>query len=201
MSFRKATFPILAVLTVIAGSQAPALAQREGTSAQRADNVRAANALRARIGTTDARITTAQRSGKITPTRATALRRQVSRTQASMTRLSRQQGFVSAAEMASYERTLAAIDVELDRRGVERSYGNDMLPAAPRPEEHSFGNDMLPSAEMIAFQKVDARLKYRNARIEYDARSCAVYQGTARNGRVRTEPLRSPEGRPICTRR
>ncbi|MGC5799691.1 hypothetical protein [Sphingomonas sp. NFX23] len=185
MSFRKATVPILAALAVVAGLQAQASAQREGTSTQRADNLRATADLKARIETTDARITTAQRGGKITRTRATALRRQVSRTQASMTRLSRQQGFISAAELASYERTLAAIDVELDRRGVERSYGNDML----------------PSAETIAFQKVDARLKYRNARIEYDARSCAVYQGTARDGRVRTEPLLSPEGRPICTRR
>lgn len=81
--------------------------------------------------------------------------------------------------------TLGAIDIELDRRGVERSYGNDAL----------------PSAEATAFQKVDARLRYRNARIEHDARGCSVYQGTARNGRVRSEALRSLDGRPICTRR
>ncbi len=184
MNFCKTTFPILAALVATAAIQVPASAQREGTSAQRGANTRAAADLRARIGTTDARITAGQRSGKITRTRATTLHRQVAQTQTNMTRLSRRQGFVSAAELASYERTLAAIDIELDRQGVERSYGNDAL----------------PSAEVTAFQKIDARLGYRNARIEHDARGCAVYQGTARNGRMRSEPLLSPNGQPICIR-
>lgn len=185
MSLRKATFPILAALVVTATAQAPAWAQREGTSAQQADNARAAIDLRTRIAATDARITAAQRSGRITRARATALHRQVARTQTSMTRLSRHQSFVSAAEFASYERSLGTIDIELDRRGVERSYGNDVL----------------PSAETIAFQQANARLGYRNARIEHDARGCAIYRGTARDGRLKNEPLLSSDGQPICMRR
>lgn len=112
---------------------APAVAmplQQHGTQAERASNDSAAADLRARIGTTEKRITEAENGGKITPTRAAALRRQLAQTQASMIRLSRQQGFVSAAELASYNRTLGAIDIELDRRGVARSYGNDMLVAS-----------------------------------------------------------------------
>ena len=38
----------------------------------------------------------------------------------------------------------------------------------------SFGNDGLPSAEVIAFQEVDKRLGYRNARIEFDAKDCVL---------------------------
>ncbi len=76
-----------------------------------------------------------------------------------------------------------------------RSYGNDMLPAA-----HSYGNDALPSAEVAAFQKMDAHLKYNNARIEHDANGCALYQGTASDGQVRQEPLRDASKKPICIR-
>lgn len=77
-----------------------------------------------------------------------------------------------------------------------RSSGNDMLPAA-----QPYGNDALPSAEVTAFQKADARLKYGNARIERDANGCAVYQGTASDGQVRQELLRDASNQPICTRR
>ena len=76
-----------------------------------------------------------------------------------------------------------------------RSYGNDMLPAA-----QSYGNDALPSAEVTAFQKVDARLKYSNSRIEHDTNGCAVYQGTADDGKVRREPLRDGSNQAICAR-
>lgn len=76
------------------------------------------------------------------------------------------------------------------------SYGNDMLPAG-----HPMGNDALPSAEMIAFQQVDARLKYGNARIEHDDKWCAVYQGTAPDGQVKRELLLNRAGKPICVRR
>jgi len=105
-------------------------AQQHGAQAQQASNARASSDLRARIGTTGERITKAQRSGAITSARAAALQRQVGQTQSSMNRPTRQQGFVSAAEWASYNRTLGAIDIEFDRRGVARSYGNDALVAS-----------------------------------------------------------------------
>jgi len=77
-----------------------------------------------------------------------------------------------------------------------QSYGNDMIPAG-----HPMGNDALPSAEVIAFQQADARLKYGNARIEYDDNRCAVYQGTGPDGQMKREPLLDGAGKPICARR
>ena len=68
------------------------------------------------------------------------------------------------------------------------------------PKAVSYGNDALPSAEVLAFQRVDARLKYRNATIERDAANCAVYRGTASDGQVRSEPLTNEAGQPICVR-
>lgn len=178
---------LLAPVLALVGTAIPtaAIAQRNGSQVQRADNARQTADLRARFDQTNARIGKAEHSKAITRPRAATLRRQVAQSRQEMAKLSRRQGFVSAAELASYNRTLDVIDVELDRRGVERSYGNDML----------------PSAEMIAFQKVDARLRYRDARFEYDAQNCAVYQGKARDGRVRSERLLSEAGRPFCTRR
>lgn len=68
--------------------------------------------------------------------------------------------------------------------------------SAPRPVPYD--NDALPSAEVSAFQAVDARLGYRNARIEYDDRNCAVYQATGRDGRTYRELLRNPDNTTIC---
>lgn len=62
----------------------------------------------------------------------------------------------------------------------------------------SYGNDALPSAEVTAFQAADARLRYRDARIAYDARSCAVYEGTGPDGTVMRVPLADAGGQPIC---
>lgn len=64
----------------------------------------------------------------------------------------------------------------------------------------SYRNDALPSSEVIAFQAADARLKYQNARIEFDAKDCAFYQGIASDGKVRSTPLLNPQGQPICAR-
>ncbi len=133
----------------------------------------------------DDRIVAHQRRGKVPPARAAEMRRELAKAQQEMARFKRQQGFVSAAQLASYDRMLVAVDDELGRRASERSYGNDAL----------------PSAEVIAFQRADARLRYRDARIEYDANNCAVYQGTAPNGRMRREPLRNQAGKAICARR
>lgn len=84
--------------------------------------------------------------------------------------------------------------------GGEHSYGNDMIPTGgPAGQaERSYGNDGLQSAESVAFQAVDARLRYANARIEYDARGCALYQATGPNGRTYQEPLRNPDNTTIC---
>ncbi len=76
-----------------------------------------------------ARVVEGRRSGKVSRTRATRLNRQVAQVQTSMTRLNKQQGFVSAAELASYNRSLGEVDVALDGYGVPRGYGNDGLVA------------------------------------------------------------------------
>lgn len=84
--------------------------------------------------------------------------------------------------------------------GEQISYGNDMLPPggpAPGPTI-SYGNDALPSAEMTAFQTLNARLGYRDARIGYDARDCAIYQATGPDGRPYQELLRNPDNTTIC---
>ncbi|TCP77424.1 hypothetical protein C8J31_12420 [Rhizobium sp. PP-CC-2G-626] len=129
ISFSRALFAITFGLAVVTTSTFAAAAQQHGTQAQRASNDRATADLRTRIGTTEERITEARRGGAITSARAATLRRKVEQTQASMDQLSRQQGFVSAGELASYNRTLGEIDIELDRRGVAHSYGNDALVA------------------------------------------------------------------------
>jgi hypothetical protein len=46
-----------------------------------------------------------------------------------MERLRRRQGFVSAAELASYDRMVMAVDAELGAGASGRSYGNDALRA------------------------------------------------------------------------
>lgn len=107
-------------------------AQAQDMQAARADNVRDTDALRARISTVQARIDEGVSSRKVTRKQARQLARKVTGLQSGMLRLNRQQGFVSAAELASYTRTLGEVDVALDGYGVPRSYGNDGLiaPAA-----------------------------------------------------------------------
>ncbi|KWS07277.1 hypothetical protein AL065_08695 [Pseudomonas amygdali pv. ulmi] len=71
-------------------------------------------------------------------------------------------------------------------------------PATTAP--HPYGNDGLPSAEVTAFQAADARLKYRKARIEYDHKGCARYQGVAPDGQIRSEQLLDARSQPICAK-
>ncbi|RFC61787.1 hypothetical protein DYI37_19330 [Fulvimarina endophytica] len=79
-----------------------------------------------------------------------------------------------------------------------QSYGNDML---VNPQSSgNLSNDMLPSAEVTAFQQIDRRLGYSNARIEYDSNNCAVYQGMAPNGRIARVPLKDRSNQQICSR-
>lgn len=137
-------------------------AQQNGTQAQRSDNMRATQNLRARIGETTKRISEGKLSGTVPHARAAALQRQVAQTRASMGRLSRRQGFVSGGELASYNRTLGAINVELDRLGVARSYGNDMLvaPAADaRPGEFRYDCQNIPVAIAIPGDRLERALE------------------------------------------
>lgn len=129
MTLNKLPFALVAAGAMGLMLPGAAIAQQGGTQAQRAENMQATTALRSRIEATQIRIDKAQSIRKITQARATALRRQITQTRQSMAQLGQQQGFVSAAELASYNRTLSMIDTELDHRGVARSYGNDMLPA------------------------------------------------------------------------
>ncbi|KQN16258.1 hypothetical protein QP178_05970 [Sphingomonas aurantiaca] len=131
MILTKQPFALVAAVAIGLMMPGVAFAQQGGTQAQRAENMQAATALHTRIDATQARIENARRTHKIARARATALNRQIAQTRQSMTRLGKQQGFVSAAELASYNRTLGTIESELDQRGVARSYGKDMLPAAP----------------------------------------------------------------------
>lgn len=124
MKFKGSLLALAAALTTTVALPGYAVAQSQETQAQRSENLRATADLRARLGATEQRIAEGQRSGAITRARAAALRRQIAQTRASMTRLNRQQGFVSAAELASYNRTLGAIDVTLDRGGVASGTGN-----------------------------------------------------------------------------
>lgn len=173
-----------AVVTMSLASVMPGLAaaQQRGSQTQRAENTQAAANMRMRLDAAIERVRVTEQHGKISHVRSAAVRQQLVKAQRQMERLRRQQGFVSAAELASYDRMVVAVDAEL---GAGAS-------------GHSYGNDALPSAEVIAFKRTDARLRYRSASIEYDAKNCAVYQGSAPNGQLRREPLRGTDGRQIC---
>lgn len=119
----------LGAMATVPTAATAATSQAQDMQAARAENNRETDALKTRITTVQARVAEGRRSGKVTRTRATQLSRRVSRLQASMNRLNRKQGFVSAGELASYNRTLGEVDVALDSYGVPRSYGNDGLVA------------------------------------------------------------------------
>ncbi|MEH3046179.1 hypothetical protein [Sphingomonas adhaesiva] len=185
MPLRQIVLPVFAILAVAGGLPTSAAAQYRGNQAYRPSNAQSTKDMRSRLSAAIDRVRVTQEHGRLSPARSDALRRQLVQAQREMERFERQQGFVSAAELASYDRLVVGIDAELGSVSGVRSYGNDAL----------------PSAEVVAFQQADKRLNYRNARIEYDAKGCALYQGTARNGRERKEMLRDSRGRPICSRR
>lgn len=56
------------------------------------------------------------------------------------------------------------------------------------------------SVELAAFQGADKTHGFRDARVVYDARQCALYQGTADDGQIRQVPLKNWEGAPLCRR-
>ena len=84
---------------------------------------------------------------------------------------------------------------------ITLAFGALLVGCAQNEQEvRHYGNDALPSAEVTAFEALHARLKYQNARIEYDNRECAVYQGVAADGQVRSVPLEDASGNPLCGR-
>ncbi|WP_028964953.1 hypothetical protein [Sphingomonas phyllosphaerae] len=185
MTFHKLLLPVTALLAIVTGTASPAVAQFRDNQAYRPSNAQQTKDMRSRLAAAIDRVRVTEQHGKLSPARSAALRNQLMQAQRQMVGFERQQGFVSAAELASYDRLVVGIDAELGDVSGRRSYGNDAL----------------PSAEVKAFQRLDKRLSYRDARIEYDAKGCAVYQGKARSGRIRQEVLRDPRGRAICPRR
>ncbi|UQY36092.1 hypothetical protein K8U54_06300 [Pseudomonas fulva] len=84
---------------------------------------------------------------------------------------------------------------------VTLAFGALLVGCAHNEQEvRHYGNDALPSAEVTAFEAVDARFNYQDARIEYDNNDCAVYQGVAPDGQRRNVPLTDPSGKPLCSR-
>lgn len=168
---------------------APALAvpvAQSGSQAQRVDNARAVADLRARLAATEKRIADGLHGGKITRARATTLRQQVGDTRTSMERLGRQQGFVSAAELASYNRTLGMIDVALDRNGVARSYGNDML-TGPNPGSQAAGLRYNCQNDPVAIAIPGDRLERALAQLRLTTR-CPI-SGTELARGKRSQPV------------
>lgn len=95
---------------------ASAQSSYHGTRADRADNADERADLTDRMDDLDERIGAAQADRSITRTRASTLRRKLSVTRQSYRRATRAQGFVSAAESATYNRTLDSIDAQLPQQ-------------------------------------------------------------------------------------
>ena len=129
MKFNIALSAIILSTGTTAAITTTAAAQVHGVQAAREHEGHEADALKTRIATVQARIAEGRRSGKVSRVRASRLDRQVAQVRSSMTSLNRKQGFVSAAELATYNRTLGGVDVALDGYGVPRGYGNDALVA------------------------------------------------------------------------
>lgn len=181
--------PFIAValgLSVVAIPAVAVPAAQNRAQAQRATNMRATANLQARIAATEKRIAEGRRSGAITRARAVILDRQIAQTKSSMTRLSRQQGFVSAAELASYNQALGQIDVELDGRGVARSYGNARLVSA--------GSDRQPEGLKYDCQNVPVSIAIPGDRLD---RSLSQLRLATRCPISGTELARGKRSRPV----
>ncbi len=111
---KKQTALFLAAAAMVA-SLAPggASAQRHGTQAQRALNAEDRADLLERIRSMETRINAARADGMLTRTKASILQRKLVTTRQSYQNVTRSQHFLSAAESASYNRTLDHIDAQL----------------------------------------------------------------------------------------
>ena len=80
--------------------------------------------------------------------------------------------------------------------GPKVSDGHDVLLAPAGP----MVGDALPSAEPVAFQRVEARLGYAEARIDFEASTCAAQSATGPGDAPCSEPPLDEAGRRICPR-
>jgi hypothetical protein len=95
----------------------PALAQAgQSYRAARQNNRADATDVDDRMGRTIAAITSAESRGAITHKRANTLRDMIDRMRADYVRNKSDQGFVSAGELASYNRSLNEVDREITKR-------------------------------------------------------------------------------------
>lgn len=90
-----------------------ASAQHKGTQAQRALNAEDRADLLERIRSLETRTAAARTNGTLTRTKASILQRKLVTTRQSYQKVTRSQRFLSAAESASYNRTLDDIDAQL----------------------------------------------------------------------------------------
>jgi len=176
----------LALLAATAVVPVCADAQTQGTQAQRAANAQAAASVLKRFDAADARIAEGRRAGAITRGQATVLSRQLAQARRSLTSSSRRQGFVSAGELASYDRTIATVSTDLDRRGVVREYGSDGLVANNVPEvqkEFRYDCQNAPIAIAIPGDRLESALDQLRL-----ATHCPV-SGTALANGKRSRPV------------
>ncbi len=110
---KQTIFSFPAAAMVVALVPGGALAQHHGTQAQRALNDEDRADLLARIRSMETRITAARANGTLTRTKASILQRKLVTTRQSYQKVTRSQHFLSAAESASYNRTLDDVDAQL----------------------------------------------------------------------------------------
>lgn len=106
-----------------------ATTQALGVQAAGARSGHEEDASKTRVATVQARIAEGRRSGKVSRVQASRLDRQVAQVRMNMIRMNSKQDFVSAAELATYNRSLGRVDIALDGHGVPSGYDNDGLVA------------------------------------------------------------------------
>jgi hypothetical protein len=104
--------PLFVIAALLSGIAAPALA----APAPQAAHVDQLNArLLTRAADVEARLATATRARRVTPAQATALRKKIDWVRKDSAKYVKQQGFLSAGEAASYDRTLGEVEAKLAR--------------------------------------------------------------------------------------
>ncbi len=110
----KQSIPSLAAAALVTALvPSGASAQHNATPAQRALNAEDRADLLERIHSMETRINAARVNGTLTRTKAAVLQRKLVTTRQSYQKVTRSQRFLSAAESASYNRTLDNVDAQL----------------------------------------------------------------------------------------
>lgn len=105
------------IAACLIGVAAPALAEAQPSQRHaRRENRAEARDVDDRIGQTIAAVTSAEGHGLVAHRRADAMRNELNRMRADYMRNKRNQGFVSAGELASYNRTLDQMEHEIRRK-------------------------------------------------------------------------------------